>query len=198
MLFLVQSTKTSSAPNLVPQSLARGQSNTLVQDGTKGAFCERHSSITKLKLWPDKLRTGPFVAARWTFVLLNVFCSCWCDFYTLAMEPFLADIATNPELIRGIRPSATSTKGVTVFLLVFIVKSILLNLGRWWSRLCRLCLSHLLMNSNMRRTIMTFGFRLLQKKSSLQKSTDLQTHYEMARQQFVNTHHLCRRLGFRT
>ena len=59
------------------------------------------------------------------------------------MEPLLANITANPELIRGIRPSTTSTKGVAVFL-VLIIKSILLILERW-SKLCRFCLSHLML-----------------------------------------------------
>jgi hypothetical protein len=70
------------------------------------------------------------------------------------MEPLLANIAANPELVGGIRPSATSTEGVAVFLLVLVIKSILFSLGRWWNRLRRFRLVHLLMDSINMRTIL--------------------------------------------
>lgn len=105
------------------------------------------------QLQPGKLCTGPFIAARWTLVLLNMFRSSWSDFYTLAMEPLLTDVATDPELVSGIRSTATSTKGVTMFLVILVIKRFLLVLGRWWSRFCRLCLSHLLLKNRTPGTV---------------------------------------------
>jgi hypothetical protein len=68
------------------------------------------------------------------------------------MEPLLTDITADPELISGIRPWATSTEGVPMFLLVLIIQGVFLILRRWWCRLCRLCLSHLLLKDNRIKT----------------------------------------------
>jgi hypothetical protein len=39
-----------------------------------------------------------------------------------------------------------------MFLLVLIIQGVFLILRRWWCRLCRLCLSHLLLKDNRIKT----------------------------------------------
>ncbi len=104
--------------------------NEEMQDMPKTCFCD------KLKLQtsqPDTLCASPFIAARGTLVLLYVFSSCRCDFHTLPMKPLFTNVTPYPKLISSIVPSTASTVGITMLLLILIIKIVffILRRGRW-------------------------------------------------------------------
>jgi hypothetical protein len=96
-----------------------------MQDGPKSGVCDKANAT---------LCAYPFVAARGTLVLLYVLSSCWCDFHTLAMKPLLTNVTPYPKLISSVVPSTASTVGVTMLLLILIIKSVFIILRgrrRW-------------------------------------------------------------------
>eukprot|EP01018_Ginkgo_biloba_P005355 Gb_11612 [translate_table: standard] len=85
--------------------------------------------LNKTRLYKPLSSSGPFVTARWTFVLLDVFCSSRCNLHAFAMEPFLTNVTTDPKLIRSIIFTTGSTECITMLLLILFIKSIILFLG---------------------------------------------------------------------
>jgi hypothetical protein len=59
--------------------------------------------------------------ARRALVFLDVFSLRWSDLHALPVVPFLTNIAADPELIAGIRPTTCATEGVAMlFVLIFL------------------------------------------------------------------------------
>lgn len=66
---------------------------------TKTKQRERQEAGRKRSRHLATSRANSLVAAGWTLVLLNMLSLGGGNLYTLAMEPFLADVAANPKFI---------------------------------------------------------------------------------------------------